>query len=522
MFKKTMSKEMKELFKKLEELLKDENKQEISKQLEKMNQADKDMSKQLDRLQEQLKQLELEKKIEETADRLEEMSKRQDSLQQKTQDKSQNQENLIKQQDQIKNEFEEVKKDLNKIQELNNDLKNKMNLDSTQKEQNSIDQALENSKKELSKGKSKKAGEQQNKAKEEMKKLAEKMRQNLEMELKKREAEDYNTLRQLLENLIVLSHEQEKTMTELKRQPGYTPRFIELSKQQQKIKRDAEMIEDSLLALSKRNIKIQSFVNTEIGKINHHMNRTIDALSLRRQYTAAADQQYVMTSINNLAVMLSESLKNMQMQMNQKKNGQKKVGQCKNPGMGEGSNPSKPKSGGKNPSMGTLKELQQDLNKMSQERQQGKKNGSGENGSMTAEDFVRMANEQEALRKALEEVEKMLKEQGKSGALGDLAKTRKLMEQIEKDLVNKVLDENTIQRQKQIEIRLSQHEQAEIKQDQEEKRQAETAKEEPKRIPPNLELYINELQRQQEILKLVPAEMAPYYQNKVQSYYLLL
>lgn len=116
----------------------------------------------------------------------------------------------------------------------------------------------------------------------------------------------------------------------------------------------------------------------------------------------------------------------------------------------------------------------------------------------------------------------MLKEQGKSGALGDLAKTRKLMEQIEKDLVNKVLDENTIQRQKQIEIRLSQHEQAEIKQDQEEKRQAETAKEEPKRIPPNLELYINELQRQQEILKLVPAEMAPYYQNKVQSYYLLL
>lgn len=522
MFKKTMSQEMKDLFKKLEELLKDENKQEISKQLDKMNQADKDMSKQLDRLQEQLKQLELEKKIEETADKLEEMAKKQDTLQQKTQDKNQNQENLIKQQDQLKNEFEEVKKDLNKIQELNNDLKNKMNLDSTQKEQNSIEQALENSKKELNKGKSKKAGEQQNKAKEEMKKLAEKMRQNLEMELKKREAEDYNTLRQLLENLIVLSHEQEKTMTELKRQPGYTPRFIELSKQQQKIKRDAEMIEDSLLALSKRNIKIQSFVNTEIGKINHHMNRTIDALSLRNQYAAAADQQYVMTSINNLAVMLSESLKNMQMQMNKKKNGQQKVGQCKNPGTGEGSNPSKPKSGGKNPSMGTLKELQQDLNKMSQERQQGKKNGSGENGSMTAEDFVRMANEQEALRKALEEVEKMLKEQGKSGALGDLAKTRKLMEQIEKDLVNKVLDENTIQRQKQIEIRLSQHEQAEIKQDQEEKRQAETAQEEPKRIPPNLEQYINELQRQQEILKLVPAEMAPYYQNKVQSYFLLL
>jgi hypothetical protein len=133
-----------------------------------------------------------------------------------------------------------------------------------------------------------------------------------------------------------------------------------------------------------------------------------------------------------------------------------------------------------------------------------------------------MANEQEALRKALEEVEKSLKEQGKTGALGDLAKTRKLMEQIEKDLVNKVLDQKTINRQKEIAIRLSQHEQAEIKQEQDEKRQGETAKPKPRTIPPNLLPYLNELKRQQEILKAVPAEMAPYYQNKVQTYYILI
>lgn len=523
MFKKTMSKEMKELFKKLEELLKDENKQQINKQLDKMNQADKDVSKDLERLQEQLKQLELEKKIEETADKLDDLAKKQENLETKTTNKSEDKEALSKKQENLKKEFESIKKDLKKIDEKNKELKDKLDLNSTKEDQQNIEQEMGDAKENIDKGKNKKAGESQQKAAEKMKQLSKKMKQNLDSEMKKREAEDYKTLRQLLENLIALSHEQELTMKEFKKLSGYSPRFIELSKQQQKIKRDAEMIEDSLLALSKRNIKIQSFVNKEIGKINHHMEKTVNWLSERNTYRAAADQQYVMTSVNNLAVMLSESLKNMQMQMNQKqKSGSKKVGQCKKPGMGQGKSSGKPSKGGKSPSMGTLKELQSDLNKMGKERKDGKKNGTGKNGAMTSEDFVRMANQQEALRRALQEVQQKLKEEGKSGALGDLNKTQKMMEQTEKDLVNKKYDAQTIQRQKEIEIRLSKHEQAEIKQEQDEKRQGETAKEKPRSVPPSLQPYIEELKRQQEILKTLPAEMVPYYQNKVKSYYILL
>jgi len=523
MFKKTMSEEMKELFKKLEELLKDENKQQINKQLDKMNQADKDMSKELERLQEQLKQLELEKKIEETADKLDKLAEKQEKLEGQTKNKEESKEELAKKQEELKKEFEKVKKDLNNIEKKNKELKDKLDLESTQEDQKEIEKEMSDAKESLDKGKNKKAGESQDKAGEKMKQLSKKMKQNLASEMKKREAEDYKTLRQLLENLIVLSHEQETTMTELKKQPGYSPRFIELSKQQQKIKGDAEMIEDSLLALSKRNIKIRSFVNTEIGKINHHMEKTVEWLSERNTYRAAADQQYVMTSVNNLAVMLSESLKNMQMQMNQKKkSGSKKVGQCKKPGMGQGKSGAKPKKGGKSPSMGTLKELQSDLNKMGKERKAGKKNGTGKNGAMTSEDFVRMANQQEALRRALQAIQEKLKEEGKSGALGDLNKTQKLMEQTEKDLVNKRFNAQTIQRQQEIQIRLSKHEQAEIKQEQDEKRQGETAKEKPRTIPQGLQPYLEELKRQQEILKTLPAEMVPYYQDKVKSYYILL
>ena len=96
------------------------------------------------------------------------------------------------------------------------------------------------------------------------------------------------------------------------------------------------------------------------------------------------------------------------------------------------------------------------------------------------------------------------------------------MEETEKDIVNKKYDAQTIQRQNEIEIRLSKHEQAEIKQEQDQKRQGETAKEKPRNMPPSLQPYIEELKRQQEILKTLPAEMIPYYQNKVKEYYILL
>ena len=520
MFKETMSPEMKELFKKLEELLKQENKEGMKQQLDKMNQADKDVSKNLDRLQEQLKQIELEKQINETADKLDKLAEKQETLKKETEQKKGKDEALQKKQEELNKDFDKLKEDFKDIEKKNAELKDKLDLKSTEDAEKKIDEAQDKAQENLDKGKNDKAGEQQQKAADEMKEAAKEMRDNLEKEMKKREEEDYKTLRQLLENLIVLSHDQEKTMTELKQQPSYTPKFIELSRNQQKIKRDAEMIEDSLLALSKRNIAIQSFVNTEISQRNNHMDKSLHWLSERNAYMAGADQQYVMTSVNNLAVMLSEALKNMQAKMNEMKKGPPKVGQCKNPGTGKGEG--KPKPGEGKPSVGAMKKLQEDLNKMGEERKDGKKPGSGENGAMSSEEFARMAAQQEALRRALEALQKQLQEQGKGNSLGDLEKTKELMEQTEKDLVNKKYDAQTIQRQKEIAIRLSQHEKAQQEQEQDEKRQGETGKEKPRTIPPSLQPYIEELKKQQEILKTLPAEMIPYYQDKVKNYYILM
>jgi hypothetical protein len=89
------------------------------------------------------------------------------------------------------------------------------------------------------------------------------------------------------------------------------------------------MIEDSLFALSKRNPKIENIVNKEISDINSNMEKGIKFLAERQSPMAAARQQQVMTSINNLALLLSESLNQMQQQQQKSKPGS---GSCKKPG----------------------------------------------------------------------------------------------------------------------------------------------------------------------------------------------
>ena len=108
-------------------------------------------------------------------------------------------------------------------------------------------------------------------------------------------------------------------MQQMKETKSYSPKFVELSAKQRKLKENAKMVEDSLLALSKRQVQIKSFINKEITNINHHMDKSIQHFGKVEISTGIAQQQYVMTGLNNLAVMLSESLKQMQEELSEKK-----------------------------------------------------------------------------------------------------------------------------------------------------------------------------------------------------------
>ena len=110
------------------------------------------------------------------------------------------------------------------------------------------------------------------------------------------------------------------------------------------------MIEDSLFALSKRQPQISAVVNREISEINANMEKAIADIADRQTQVAAGRQQYVMTGVNNLALMLSEALNQMQQQM-QKIPAKEGSGSCKKPG-----------GKGQKPSMANMRQMQEQIN----------------------------------------------------------------------------------------------------------------------------------------------------------------
>jgi hypothetical protein len=92
------------------------------------------------------------------------------------------------------------------------------------------------------------------------------------------------------------------------------PKYLDMMKEQQRIRENSLMVEDSLYALGKRVFQIQSFVTKQMTDINKYLTKSISEMEDRNTYKAAGNQQYVMTGYNNLALMLSETEQDMQQQ----------------------------------------------------------------------------------------------------------------------------------------------------------------------------------------------------------------
>ena len=165
--------------------------------------------------------------------------------------------------------------------------------------------------------------------------------------------------------------------------------------------------------------------------------------------------------------------------------------------------------------------MQQQLNDKIQALKKGGKTGRG-----LSEELAKLAAEQSALRKALQELEKAMKQQaakdgknGKEGMGGNMGELSKLMEQTETDLVNKRLTEETLMRQREIMTRLLEAEKSVRERDQDNKREAERAQEHQPAMPPSFEKYLQAKQKQTELLKTISPAMNSYYKQEVNEYF---
>ncbi|MGZ4088766.1 MAG: hypothetical protein ACXVPD_14930, partial [Bacteroidia bacterium] len=600
LFDNVMTPEMKKLFDELQKMMNQLDKNQVQQKLEELKLNNKDIEKELDRALEAFKQLEVEQKMQQAIDKLDELVKKEDQLNKETEgkkgiektdekkgtektegtkenqekketgDKSQDKENkgsektkesqekketgdknkdsnsqdnkkadskeLQKKQDEISKQFEDLKKDMKELQEKNAGLEQPNELPKTEDAQKEVSQDMQNSSDELGKNNKSKASKPQKEASKKMEEMKNAMQMAMEEMENEQQEENAKTLRQIMENLLNLSFAQEDLIKQLPKTRVDNPQYLKIPQQQKKLQDDSKIIEDSLLALSKRAPQIEALVNREISSIHFNMQKTVESLAERMTSDAAMRMQGSMTSINNLALLLNESLEQMQKQMKDKKQGN--GSKCKKPG--SGSNPS---SQGKKPA--SMSQMQQQLNKQLQElknalekgQKPGEKPGQGQkpgqkpgmgmgmgqgqqnpNGMQmpgTSEQLAKMAAQQEALRRQIQEMMSKLKNKG-SNPGGDIAD---MMEQTEKDIVNKSLTNETMKRQQQILTRLLESEKAEREREQDEQRKSNEAKNEILSNPNQFLEYKRMKEKELELLNTVPPSLTPFYKEKVNTYF---
>ena len=504
-----MTPELEKLMEEMQRLMDELNKDEIQKELEKMDLTNEDMEKELDRALEQFKQLEWEQKMEKTIDKLEKLAEKQEELSKESENKDADSKELEKKQEELNKEFDELKKELDEAEKLNEELEDPNPMPDTEQQEQEIDQEQEKSKSELGKNKKSSASKSQKSAGEKMKEMAEQMEMAMNAAEEEQQEVDMEALRAILENVITLSFDQEELMSKFKTIDEKDPNYNKLGHTQRKLKDDSKMVEDSLFALSKRVPQISAAVNHEINLVNENMDKAIENIPDRKTPEVTTSQQYVMTSFNNLALMLDEALQQMQAQSKS---------QCEKPGSGSCNKP-----GGKgkkpSPSAGDLKKMQDALSKQLEEmKKQGKNQGKTGEGGQQSQKLAQMAAKQAAIRKAVEEKAAELNEDG-SGNGNEMKQIAKEMEELQKDIVNNQIDEETLRRQRDIEIRLLKAEEAERIRGQEEKRKSNEAKDYPSSSPEKYEAYLRRKQQETELLKTVPPSLKPYYKEKVNSYF---
>lgn len=500
MFEEMLSEEMKEMIRQLEEMLQEMKKEDALQKMEEMKMDKEQLSKELDRMMELYKELELEKDIQEQIEKLEEIAKAQEKLSEQTENNQSSQEELKKKQDELNEAFDTMQKEMKEILERNKELEQPKQLGDPEEKMEEINKDMDNASDELNQNQNKKASKSQKGAAKKMKDMAKAMQMNMDSQEMEEMEEDMKALRQLLENLVTLSFDQENLISEVGKTAEIAPRYVQLVQVQKKLQEDFRLVEDSLHALSKRNMQIESFINDKVSEIKINMNRTLTDLEERKKQQASVEQQFAMKNLNDLALMLSEVMNQTQQQMSSMMAGNQN---CKKPG---GS-----KSGSGKPS-DKMSQGQKSLNQIMKDLQARMKSGQG--GS--SREFAEMAAKQAAMRKALESLSKEKSRSGKPDR--ELQDIIDQMDKTEIDLVNKRLTNETLRRQEDILKKLLDHEKAERERDMDEQRKSESASQYERKMPPALEEYLRQRKAELDLYRTVNPSLRPYYKNMVEEY----
>ncbi len=526
------AKKNEQLLRELEELADKIDKQEMAERLEEIGKRQQNSKRNLSQLLELTKRYYVTEKASELSNRLNKLAEKEETLSKINQDQDFN----IEEQGKINQDFEEIGKDLQELRKLNEDLKKPFPMDTGEDKEREVKEDLNDALEELKRGDGEEsagknqAQENNNEAKTKQRQAAAKMRQMSEALQQsamsgggESMAEDAEMLRQILDNLLVFSLKQEALLDKLNEENGRNY-SVSVIRDEQELRTLFEHVDDSLFTLSLRQVEITEFVNKEITEVYYNIESTLDNMAEGQIYRAAAHQQAVLTSANNLADFLADILSNMQQSLAQGQGsgksqdgfqlpdiiqGQKEVegqmqklgktGEQQKEGSGEKGKEGEGKSG------------------EGQDNKGGQEDGQGYGGDQDMGELYEIYKQQQMIRQKLEQqLKDMINTQERELA----ERLTRQMEDFERDLLENGITERTMNKVNRIRQQLMKLENAAMEQGEEEQRKSENPNEEYEQpLIKNRE----EVLKDEEILEILQRQALPlqeFYGEAVKRYFL--
>ncbi len=483
-----------DLLKELKELADKLKKEDLIERIDKLSAQTKQETRSLERILELTKRFYVEKKTMQIIDKLDQLAKEQEKL-------SKEEKNTLENQKQLNDQFDSIQKDFSELKKENQGLKEPMPLPDTKADQQLIimDQQkattdLEKNDKNSGNKSKKSAAKNQKAAAKKMQQLSKKLSSQLAQMEEESTKENIKDLQQILENLVIFSFDQEEVMLGFKGITSKNADYPDKLKRQVQLKEYFEHIDDSLYTLSLRLVKISSKIQKDLADAHYNLDKSLENISDNNIRKGLSNQQYTMTAANNLADLLSDILQSLQ---NQK------------PGNGKGK--------GKKGEGVSLPDIIKKQSKMLQKMKKGLEPGKSEKGKskeqMTGEQFE-MYKEQSLFKKQMEQYLKNNSEsnQEKQSLLHK-------MDELEKILLEKGINKESLVKMQQLEYELLKLEKATFDQNKDNKRKSNYNKDIFKNrniesIDVNI-LFLHE----DEILIRKSFDFKPMYKEKTKEYF---
>jgi len=469
---------MQELQKSIESV----DKKQVEQALNKMSFNQKQFKEKLERTLELFKKIQLEQELDRLVQMAEMLLEKQEKISLELKDKDKLNSDLIKKESQQSQNMEQLNKSnenllnedqMKKYQEAWEKLLEANNYAKEKKIQNQMNQ-MQN---QLSKNKMEQAKSSSKSLESHLQKMLDELKEAQAAFNKKSKNEIIAKMKKTTNNLLRLSKDEEKLMDKTNNLSNLSDNFREIAQSQKEITDNMKKVIKDIVDISKETFFLSPQTSRIIGNTYKNMNKGLNALEERNKSGAGKFQKEAMAGLNQAIIEMQTSMTSISqsksgmgfdqfMKRMQQMAGQQ--GQLNGQGMGfmQGQG-----SSGQNPF-----------------GQQGK----GNNGQLSMGqqgELARMAAQQEALRKSMEQLSSEMG--NRSDILGRVDNIAEEMKKVVEDMQGLKYSRKTIQRQQRILSRMLDAQKSVREREYSKKRKAEVGKQYVQKSPSELQETVN-------------------------------